>query len=477
MSIEDLFSSLEKQSSFVSRYKDKMYNEEHTKLGFIIPFLKSLGYNVHCPDEVITEYSCDFGTKKGEKVDFVVMKDKQPYILVEAKHCDKSLNERFASQLSRYFNQTDAKLGILTNGIQYWFYSDFDKVNVMDTEPFFRFNILDFDMVDVENIHKFTKEVFLTDASVLSSWRLNELVSLYYNWLEGQIQNPTRDFLQLFCSTLSQKVDIGDFKEVLLKHRETSLVDRIDSILEDEDYLLYDEDESYEIHRNISVDTSSMSQPDTKKPTSRVERNKTRLEVITSTSDTLYRDFRRGYLRDDIVEVEGKRDHFYVPENDASYIIKYDGVTFDFLCAKDSARVNVTYKNIYGVLIGDTVYRLYAWSSLIATVLEALYGMGGTKHEIIGTDREFSIGSRLLFDSGEYKSFVAKAMYKGICFEKRLSAVASIRRFLDLLQLFKLDVSSIFIIMYDFDKSVPGKNTKAVDAVNRIVDAHDIVVE
>lgn len=193
MSIDDLFSSLKKQSSYVQKYRNILCNEEHTKIGFIMPFFKVLGYDMHLPDEVIAEYSCDFGTKKGEKVDFAIMKGSKPYILIEAKHCSKALNEKFASQLSRYFNQTDVKLGILTNGVEYWFYSDFDKVNVMDSEPFYKFDILNFTEEDAAKLYNFTKGVFYKDEGVLTNWRINGVVSLYREWLEEQMTRPSRE--------------------------------------------------------------------------------------------------------------------------------------------------------------------------------------------------------------------------------------------------------------------------------------------
>ncbi len=45
-----------------------------------MPFINALGYDVFNPLEVLPEMTCDIGTKKGEKIDYAIMKDDQPYI-------------------------------------------------------------------------------------------------------------------------------------------------------------------------------------------------------------------------------------------------------------------------------------------------------------------------------------------------------------------------------------------------------------
>jgi len=71
------------------------------------------------------EYVADVGIKKGEKVDYAILLDKKPIILIEAKSVNEEL-VRHSSQLFRYFSATTAKFGILTNGLKYWFYTDLD---------------------------------------------------------------------------------------------------------------------------------------------------------------------------------------------------------------------------------------------------------------------------------------------------------------------------------------------------------------
>jgi predicted type IV restriction endonuclease len=64
-------------------------------------------------------------------------------MLFECKHHAADLGKVHASQLYRHFSVTEARFGVLTNGIVYWFYTDLDDANKMDAKPFFEFNILD----------------------------------------------------------------------------------------------------------------------------------------------------------------------------------------------------------------------------------------------------------------------------------------------------------------------------------------------
>ena len=70
----------------VAKLKDQIATEEATKNAFIMPFIQTLGFDVFNPLEVVPEYICDIGTKKGEKIDYAIFKDNVPAILIECKH-------------------------------------------------------------------------------------------------------------------------------------------------------------------------------------------------------------------------------------------------------------------------------------------------------------------------------------------------------------------------------------------------------
>ncbi len=107
-----------------------------------------MGYNVFNPLEVCPEYDADAPGVKGEKVDYAILLDGKPAILIECKRCTEILdNARHNSQLFKYFNATAAKFGVLTNGILYRFYTDIEKTHIMDSKPFFEFSMLDFTVI------------------------------------------------------------------------------------------------------------------------------------------------------------------------------------------------------------------------------------------------------------------------------------------------------------------------------------------
>ena len=122
----------------------------------IMPFFQLLGYDVFNPLEFAPEFTADVGIKKGEKVDYAIMLDQEPLILIECKPCNKSL-DKHSSQLFRYFGTTNAKFAILTNRRSYQFYTDLEDKNKMDMRPFLTVDLLKLKDRDITEIAKFQK--------------------------------------------------------------------------------------------------------------------------------------------------------------------------------------------------------------------------------------------------------------------------------------------------------------------------------
>lgn len=51
-----------------------------------MPFAREWGYDVFNPNEVTPELVADIGLKQGEKIDYAIIKDGAPTILIECKH-------------------------------------------------------------------------------------------------------------------------------------------------------------------------------------------------------------------------------------------------------------------------------------------------------------------------------------------------------------------------------------------------------
>ena len=181
----------------VEKLKAQISTEEATKNAFIMPFINALGYNVFNPLEVVPEFIADIGIKKGEKVDYAVMKDGVPTILVECKHWSENLDPH-NSQLFRYFHTTKAKFGLLSNGIIYRFYTDLVEKNKMDEKPFLEFNVTDIKDNQIEELKKFHKSYFDVENIVNTASELKFMNELK-TFINVEFQNPTEGFVRHFA--------------------------------------------------------------------------------------------------------------------------------------------------------------------------------------------------------------------------------------------------------------------------------------
>jgi predicted type IV restriction endonuclease len=175
--------------------------EEATKNALILPVINALGYNVFDPLEVIPEFVSDVGTKKGEKVDFVITMNAAPIILMECKAAGAKLHLNHASQLYRYFAVTDARFAILTNGIEYRVYTDIENANKMDEKPFFEFSMLSLDARTIEEFAKFSKDAFnleniLSTASELKYKKQIQAV------IAQELEMPSDEFVRHFAKAV-----------------------------------------------------------------------------------------------------------------------------------------------------------------------------------------------------------------------------------------------------------------------------------
>lgn len=76
-------------------YDVKLATEEATKTAIVMPFIsRVLGYDVFNPGEVVPEYIADLGLKKGEKIDFAIVRDGNVQMLIEAKKIGEPLQPR-----------------------------------------------------------------------------------------------------------------------------------------------------------------------------------------------------------------------------------------------------------------------------------------------------------------------------------------------------------------------------------------------
>ena len=199
--------------------KENISTEEATKMSMIIPFFQLLGYDVFHPGEFCPEYTADVGVKKGEKVDYAILINGNPEILIECKWCGESLSKH-GSQLFRYFGTSPAKFGILTNGLIYQFFTDLDEANKMDLAPFLEINLNDLKDAQINELKKFSKEVFDKD-NIFSTASDLKYSSLIKGLLAKDLDDPSDEFVRYILSNVydgqkNQKV-IDKFKSIVKK--------------------------------------------------------------------------------------------------------------------------------------------------------------------------------------------------------------------------------------------------------------------
>ena len=197
----DLIDQLTALSSKIHKQVDIIKTEEATKNAFIMPFIAALGYNVFDPTEVTPEFSADVGIKKGEKVDYAILQEGSPIILLECKWCGCNLDSEHASQLYRYFSVTESRFGILTNGIIYRFYTDIEESNKMDSKPFLELNMLDIKESAIDELKKFSKTVFNLDEILTTATELKYTKEIK-RLLAEQANAPSEDFVRFFASNV-----------------------------------------------------------------------------------------------------------------------------------------------------------------------------------------------------------------------------------------------------------------------------------
>lgn len=190
----NLKETLEMLNTVVNDNMELINNEESTKQFLILPFIRELGYDTYSPQEVTPEFTADFH-KKNEKVDYAISINGEPKIFVEAKAMNSKINKS-APQLSRYFSTfPSVRLGILTNGLEYHFFTDLNNTNIMDSQPFFKFNITDFSEENFNHLVKFSKNLF--DYESIKSLAESLMYTQSFKSVIKEIfENPSDDFVK-----------------------------------------------------------------------------------------------------------------------------------------------------------------------------------------------------------------------------------------------------------------------------------------
>ncbi|MBR0484682.1 MAG: type I restriction enzyme HsdR N-terminal domain-containing protein [Oscillospiraceae bacterium] len=217
---EDFKSYLKRLKKMAVQLPD--LTEESTKTALIMPFFSMLGYDVFDASEFMPEFTCDVATKKGEKVDYAILKDGEPVILIEAKRAGMKLQKQQQGQLYRYFSVNRCRIAVLTNGITYQFFSDLNAPNIMDDEPFLSFNLLEDDpALYTSAVSQFCKDKF-NIKNVISKAVFQKYSKVVQKTLKEDMIFPSDELVKYFLSRPEVKTGSRITSQMIEKYREAT---------------------------------------------------------------------------------------------------------------------------------------------------------------------------------------------------------------------------------------------------------------
>lgn len=300
----DFKDQLKQIADKINKFKDSTHTEEATKNAFIMPFISALGYDVFNPQEVMPEFTADIGIKVGEKVDYAILKDELPIILIECKHWKDTLNIH-DTQLLRYFNVTKAKFAILTNGINYRFYTEAEP-NKMDVKPFLDITITEIKDTQIEELKKFHKSYFDT-ANILATANTLKYSNEIKILLNNEFKQPTDDFVRFFVNQVypgraTEKV-MKQFSEIVKISIQQFLSDLITERLK------------------TALDKEKESEPKPIEP-----------EIKKSVTETTVEEIEAYYIVKSIVRQELGSDRIYYRDFQSFFSILIDDSIRNTLC-------------------------------------------------------------------------------------------------------------------------------------------------
>ncbi|MDG4985534.1 type I restriction endonuclease [Lactococcus lactis subsp. lactis] len=233
MEINKLKDALKSLGTRIETLAPSITNEEQTKNAFIMPFFQTLGYDVFNPLEFVPEFTADVGIKKGEKVDYAMVIDGAPQILIECKSINENLTNH-DSQLFRYFGTTSSKFGLLTNGKEYRFYTDLDEQNKMDSTPFLTVDLTNIKDNQFLELAKFHKENFDVDKITSSAAELKYLNNLK-GFLTDNLNDPSETFVAYLVSQIydgiKTKSTLEKFTPIIKKGFNQFITERVNEKL------------------------------------------------------------------------------------------------------------------------------------------------------------------------------------------------------------------------------------------------------
>lgn len=191
-----------------SRLEEKCTNEAQTRMYLIEPLLEILGYSRIDERDMLTEINAGWG-QKNDKADLgLIVKGKEPEIIIECKKYGKKLTDKEASQLNGYFiNTKSSKIGILTNGIEWKFYTvnEVEKESSLYQIPFLVIDFSEIDDTKIELFAQFHKNVPENIKTIVEEAQDFFFLQGFNDALTAELLEPSDDFVKAIFSRMVGK--------------------------------------------------------------------------------------------------------------------------------------------------------------------------------------------------------------------------------------------------------------------------------
>ena len=171
-------------------------NEEQTKVSLINPYLELLGYDVRDPRMCRLEYTADIG-KAGERVDYAIIQDGTPSILIEAKAATVDLrSQTVPKQLQRYFMSERADFAALTNGLVWQWYRSTANDNRLEDTPFLVHDVCAPGSLERNWLLSICSPAYDSERA-LEQAEEERMNSAFIGWIETVRRRPDDEFLRV----------------------------------------------------------------------------------------------------------------------------------------------------------------------------------------------------------------------------------------------------------------------------------------
>ncbi|HBP52842.1 MAG TPA: hypothetical protein DD643_00110 [Synechococcus sp. UBA8638] len=147
-----------------------------------------------------------------------------------------NLDEAERGQLQRYFHATKARIGILTNGHVFQFFTDLDEVNKMDEKPFAEINLLNLRKAPLSQLKHVTKTKFNLDELLGIAEELK-----YIKGVKDEIRKELTAPSDWLVKEMAQRVHsarriraqiLDSFRRIVAEAIQSYIADRINETLD-----------------------------------------------------------------------------------------------------------------------------------------------------------------------------------------------------------------------------------------------------